>query len=193
MTRAGWPIRSLTAAAMLALTLMSQPVALAQVGLGAERYEVTITPPKRPGSAPAASATEPAAAAADTTPSAARAAPAVSDSAVQPAPSPGGNAAATASAALDPALARAAANAPPHTLQVGAYRQSASASSLRDKLTASFADVNVVEVQSGGEPLYRVYVGRLPHGAALDEVKRRLVAAGYPAFEVPAPGASAPD
>jgi cell division protein FtsN len=78
-------------------------------------------------------------------------------------------------------------------LQVGAYRQRSSAIAMRDKLVTAFQDVAIVEVQSGGEALYRVNVGRLPRGAALDEVRRRLIAAGYPAFEVPAPSVPASD
>lgn len=187
------------AAAMVFGSLAGPAPAHAQVGLGAERYEVTITPPKRPGSeaaadeaaAPSAGAvpepesapvpndvlggegapaqTEPAAAAPDARPAA-----------VPPA------AAASATARVDP-------NLPRRTLQVGAYRQRKSAQSMHDELTAAFQDVTVVEVQSGGEALYRVNVGRLPRGAALEDLRRRLVAAGYPAFEVAAPTLPAAD
>jgi cell division protein FtsN len=80
-----------------------------------------------------------------------------------------------------------AAKLPQRTLQVGAFRQQKSATNLHEKLAAAFSDVTIVEVQSGGESLYRVIVGRMPHGPALDDLRHRLVAAGYPAFEVPAP------
>ena len=73
------------------------------------------------------------------------------------------------------------------TLQVGAFRARKSAASLHDALAPSFKDVAILEVQSGGEPLYRVNVGRMPHGPALDDLRRRLVAAGHPAFEIAAP------
>jgi cell division protein FtsN len=172
--------------------------ASAQVGLGAERYEVTITPPKRPGTeapvdaeagqAETAAPAGPAASMPPTDPDnvlgAAPAAPPVAprSSATAPAPS---------AVAADPSSARPATNAPLRTLQVGAFRQKQSAADLRDGLSSNFQDVQVVEVQSGGEPLYRVIVGRQPRGPALDDLKRRLTAAGHPAFEVPAPPASA--
>lgn len=72
------------------------------------------------------------------------------------------------------------------TMQVGAFREYDRADSLRETLAASFQDVIIVTVQSGGEPLYRVNVGRFPHGPELDAVRRRLVSAGFPAFEVAA-------
>ena len=65
-----------------------------------------------------------------------------------------------------------------------------SATALRQEL-AGFPDVQVSEVSSGGEPLFRVTVGRLPKGKALDELKRRLSAAGHPVFEIAAPGSAA--
>jgi len=186
--------------------------AVAQVGLGAERYEVTITPPKRPGTekavdeaampAPASKAApKPAAAGtadgvlgagkANETPGAVAAPgasgskPAASASGAKPAASPP-VATASAKAEVDPSL-------PQRTLQVGAFRQRDRAQSMRDKLAASFPDVTIVEVQSGGETLYRIYVGRMPRGASLDELRRRVVAAGYPAFDVTAPPVSADD
>jgi len=192
-------------AAACCASLASAPVALAQVGLGAERYEVTITPPKRPGSQTPPEPATPRSPGTDAAPGAAaphdsstgappEAAQPPASSAAVTAP---GNAAqgdsATARSVTEPAAARTATDAPPHTLQVGAFRQRKSALSLRDALAASFQDVTIVEVQSGGEPLYRVTVGRLPHGAALDELRRRLVATGHPAFEIVAPPASAAD
>lgn len=183
------------------LTLAAAPEAGAQSGSGAERYEVTITPPKRPGSEAvpdaATTAGEPDGAAPDAAPTGNTAA----DPAV-PAPSPsaaphdgaaptaaGAVAAPAAGTAVAAPPTRAAANQPLHTLQVGAFRERKSATRLHDALVESFKDVSIVEVQSGGEALYRVNVGHLPHGAALDELKRRVVAAGFAAFEVAAPAA----
>lgn len=169
--------------------------ASAQGGSGAERYEVTITPPKRPGSEPAAvaapgdAASAPADAAAHAAPAAESGAAAAKGSDAARGDGHAG-AAATATPTAAPAP-RAAANAPMHTLQVGAFRQRKSATTLRDALAASFQDVSIVEVQSGGEPLFRVNVGNLPHGPALDELRRKVVAAGYAAFEVAAPTAPA--
>lgn len=169
--------------------------AVAQVGLGAERYEVTITPPKRPGTEAPVDAE--AGSAAESAPAAGPAAslpPTDPDNVLGAAPAAAGSAAtapAPSAAATDPSSARPAANAPLRTLQVGAFRQQQRAADLRDGLAPDFRDVQVVEVQSGGEPLYRVIVGRQPHGPALDDLKRRLTAAGHPAFEIPAPPASA--
>jgi cell division protein FtsN len=185
----------LVAALAIASLALSQPV-LAQVGLGAERYEVTITPPKRPGSETAPAATPPGAAA-ETAPKAAGAdtdpvlgAGAPSEAAPSTAPAPDAKAGAVSPNATASAEARVNPNLPQRTLQVGAFRQRKSAESMRDKLAATFADVVIVEIQSGGEALYRVNVGRLPRGPGLDDLRRRLVAAGYPAFDVAVPAAS---
>jgi len=173
--------------------------AAAQVGLGAERYEVTITPPKRPGTeapvdaeagqAESAPAAGPAASVPPTDPDnvlgAAPAAPLAAPRSTATAPAP------SAATAADPSTVRPATNAPLRTLQVGAFRQQERAADLRDGLSSNFQEVQVVEVMSGGEPLYRVVVGRQPRGPALDDLKRRLTAAGHPAFEIPAPSASA--
>lgn len=166
---------------------------------GVQHYEVTIAPPHRPGTEvpepAAAEGVEP-----ESEPPAAGAAPATSAPApVHPAPAAPGTAAsgmaapttggaATESSAPPAAAAKAGdeSRGPRLSLQVGAYRQRPSAEKLRDTLSASFRDVAVIDTTSGGEPLYRVRVGRLPKGAALEEMKRRLLAAGYPAFEVPA-------
>lgn len=178
---------------MAGLLAVSAP-APAQVGLGAERYEVTITPPKRPGTeAPVADAN--AAESVATDPDRTLGADAgVAGS--PPPPQPPTPATATlppATAGTPPAAAgpRATTSAPLRTLQVGAFRLKKSAELLRDELAATFQDVDVLEVSSGGEPLYRVHVGRQPRGPGLDDLKRRLVAAGHPAFEVPAPPLSA--
>jgi hypothetical protein len=193
-------------AAMLCATLVLATAAAAQVGLGAERYEVTITPPKRPGSEAAVGEPAPpdgaAAKTADQAPASSGSPPPEDDNyklgatgdATKTASPPSASAPGSAPArSAEPAATRSAPTGPLHTLQVGAYRQRKSAGSMRDKLSASFADVEIVEVQSGGEPLYRVNVGRLPRGGALDDLKKRLVAAGYPAFEVAAPPTSAGD
>lgn len=193
--------------------------AVAQVGLGAERYEVTITPPKRPGSepaeasppaAPSPSANETLGALDAPGPANSGGASASADSKAAPKPkadagaagsSAGAAAAAAGSAPATvgaaggsdkaPQVARVEANLPQRTLQVGAFRQRSSAVAMRDTLAASFPNVAIVEVQSGGEVLYRINVGRLPRGSALDDLRRRLAAAGHPAFEVPAPAAPA--
>jgi len=171
----------------------------AQAGAGAESYEVTISPPRRPGSEPAqADAQDAAQAGAQQTPgpageqAKALAATASSGALIQPPPaSAAGTGAAAGAASAGPSASaapdanRAVASAGPlHTLQVGAFRQQASATSLRDKLATGFPDVTVTQALSGGEPIYRVNVGRMPHGDGLDDLRHRLSAAGYPAFEV---------
>lgn len=166
--------------------------ALAQAGAGAESYEVTISPPKRPGSAPAADAAVPAAGATG----AEAAVSAGEDGAGTPAstaPAAGAPAAGTAAPAASVTRVAPVAkpSGPPRTLQVAAFRQHERAESLRDELAESFSDVAILEVSSGGEPLYRVNVGRLPKGAELDELKKRLAASGFPSFDVAAPPAKA--
>jgi hypothetical protein len=144
---------------------------------GTDHYEVTIAPPTRPGKQPAAppptlpASSAPEAAAA---PEAKAAAP--SDLSQQP----------TAQQATAEPAASAAAQptGPLRSLQVGAYRQRRSAEQMSEKLGDAFGEVQVIEVDSGGEKLYRVRVGRMPAGPALSELKSRLLAAGYPAFEV---------
>ncbi len=180
------------AATICAGALIPQ-VSLAQTGAGAERYEVTITPPKRPGSEPASVA--PAEPATDGASAPAPVAPAPAGEAAKQGGAPTATANAGA-ATVAPAVPEIPALpvGPLRTLQVGAFRQQKSAVSLHDTLVEAFQDVVVVEAQSGGEPIYRVNVGRLPRGPALDDLKRRLVAAGYPTFEVLAPVAeSAPN
>ena len=170
---------------MLVLALVGPGDATAQAGPGAERYEVTITPPKRPGSETApeeGDVPEPETGAAeggDAIP------PTAGDAAASPEPS--SPATETTSTPRRPPAAPAPVG-PLRTLQVGAYRRRSSAEELRDSLLANFRDVTILEVESGGEPLYRVNVGTMPRGAALEDLKRRLLAAGHPAFEVLAPG-----
>ncbi|MBI5504576.1 MAG: SPOR domain-containing protein [Deltaproteobacteria bacterium] len=185
---------AIAAAALLVTTFGEVAAAAAQrEPKGAEqRYEVTIAPPHRPGS----SVAQPADANDDETPGAApkqnadsapaaNAAESGAPAAVAGEPSQAGQAEGSTAAAAA-ATATAKAEGPRLTLQVGAYRQRRSAEQLRDKLAASFRDVAIVDATSGGEPLYRVRVGRLPKGPALEDMKRRLLAAGYPAFEIAA-------
>jgi cell division protein FtsN len=184
-------VRALAATALTVATCMPAAPAFAQAGAGAERYEVTITPPRRPGSEPAADAAgvPPAGGEAASPPASGEPAAAASGTA---APVAGSQPAAAAPLpASDPATARATANLPLRTLQVGAYRQRSRAEQLQDALSPTFDNVDIVEVQSGGEPLYRVNVGRAPRGPALEDLKKRLAAAGFPAFEVLVPAAPA--
>jgi cell division protein FtsN len=177
-------------ALMLALALLGPGEARAQAGPGAERYEVTITPPKRPGTGTTpeeGDATE-----TESLEPGEEIPPAAADSAIPPGNS--ASAAETTSAPRRTVAAPAPTTAGPlRTLQVGAYRRRSSADQLRDALLATFRDVTVLEVESGGEPLYRVNVGRMPRGPALEDLKRRLLAAGHPAFEVLAPGSPKED
>ncbi len=179
-------VRRLVVVAVTLAGLAASAVdAPAQGGPGAERYEVTITPPKRPGTENAGEASTPAPADGGPGTAGPGAAPAA---AAKVASSPdnvlGGSEAASAT---KPPPAPAPANAPLRTLQVGAFRQQASAEALRDQLASGFGDVAIVEVASGGEPLYRVNVGRLPKGPELTALKKRLADAGFPAFDVPLP------
>jgi type II secretory pathway predicted ATPase ExeA/cell division protein FtsN len=76
----------------------------------------------------------------------------------------------------------------PHVaLQVGAFRERASAEALKAKLSRDFEDAYVSAVDSGGEPLFRVRVGkfRSPEDAA--PLRERLQAAGYASFRVNEP------
>jgi cell division septation protein DedD len=190
-------MRAARLSAALAAATMAQDAggALAQIGAGAESYEVTISPPKRPGSAPVADGEAPAS---DATGEPRASVPAGDGAAGTPASAaPAANAPAAGTATPAASVARAAPVAkpsgPPRTLQVAAFRQHDRAESLRDELAESFPDVAILEVSSGGEPLYRVNVGRLPKGAGLDELKKRLAAAGFPSFDVAAPTAPAND
>jgi cell division protein FtsN len=76
----------------------------------------------------------------------------------------------------------------PHVaLQVGAFRERESAEALKGKLAREFEDVYVSTVDSGGEPLFRVRVGkfRSPEDAA--PMRERLQASGYASFRVDEP------
>jgi cell division protein FtsN len=187
----------LSAALAAAAIMLAAGDSLAQAGAGAESYEVTISPPKRPGSEPAPDAS--AAAAAPGT-EAAAVAPASEGAAGSPdaAALPSSSAPAAGVPAAPASVAKSAPVAakptgPPRTLQVAAFRQHDRAETLREELAGEFPDVAILEVSSGGEPLYRVNVGRLPKGAQLDELKKRLAAAGFPSFDVAAPAPPASD
>jgi cell division protein FtsN len=187
-SRVGRLAQAIAASALVAAVCVPATSVRAQGGAGAERYEVTITPPKRPGSEPAtdpAATPPPAEDAAGTAPASGAAAPV--NGSQQPASAP------PAAPAADPATARATSNLPLRTLQVGAYRQRTRAEQLQEALSPTFDNVDIVEVQSGGEPLYRVNVGRAPRGPALEDLKKRLATAGFPAFEVLVPVATARD
>ena len=73
------------------------------------------------------------------------------------------------------------------SLQVGAFRERSSADSLRDKLAQQFKDVYVSTIHSGGEPLYRVRVGKFKAPEDTLTIKDRLQAAGYASFRVSEP------
>lgn len=181
-------------AIVLVLALVAPGDAIAQAGPGAERYEVTITPPKRPGSETAAEE-EDVLAPESGAPEVGDVVPPAADDAATPrgTSAPAAETASTPKRTVAPSAAAAVPAGPLRTLQVGAYRRRSSAEELRDALLANFRDVTILEVESGGEPLFRVNVGRLPKGAALEDLKRRLLAAGHPAFEVLAPGPSKTD
>jgi cell division septation protein DedD len=166
-----------------------------------ERYDVTITPPLRPGSEPVASLSPGRALGLDAGRGAPAAAPegdAGEDTRAARHSIEGGwtttPSAPTAGAAApksEPKDSAASATGPATTtvdrhkvLQVGAYRRYRSATDLQDKLLKSFDDVFVSEANSGGEPLYRVRVGTGTSAASLDELKSKLVASGYSCFPV---------
>ena len=189
------PIRLSAQSLCVIATLTTLQLALeiaparAQGKAGAERYEVTITPPKRPGSEEAvveAVPPIPTATAPGDDVLGERPPVAASANAAVAVPTP--NSATTEQPASPVAAKKTIApNLPMRSLQIGAFRQRSSADALHQELRATFPDVIVVEVESGGSPLYRVFVGRMPHGPELDAVRRRLVAASQPAFEVAAP------
>jgi cell division protein FtsN len=174
-----------TVAVITCALLSTASAAFAQGGAGAERYEVTISPPKRPGTEEPVVPVDPAAegAASDAAP-VPSAVPDATTKSAAPA-----TAAALAAPAPDAAVSRPATNLPLRTLQVGAYRQRGRAEQLKDALSPTFEPVEIVEVQSGGEPLYRVNVGKLPRGPGLEDLKKRLATAGFPAFEILLPAA----
>ncbi|MFQ5478960.1 MAG: AAA family ATPase [Candidatus Binatia bacterium] len=70
------------------------------------------------------------------------------------------------------------------SLQVGAFRQVSSAMDFKKKLLPLFPDVYISRTDSGGEPLYRVRVGKFERSEQTEPLKARLLAAGYPSFRV---------
>ncbi len=76
---------------------------------------------------------------------------------------------------------------PYHGFQVGAYREKHNAVELQEKLSKDFPDVYMTRIISGGEPLYRVRVGKLRDAAAIAKLKSRLRRAGFAAFPVTQP------
>jgi cell division septation protein DedD len=169
-----------------------------------ERYDVTITPPVRPGSEPLASLgsdkmgdmMDPAASDPNASPQARhsidggwsteKARPTQSKPASTPQGSKGTKAGASAAAVAATPVRAVYASARP-AMQVGAYRQAASAEKLKQKLLKSFDDVYVTQVVSGGEPLYRVRVGLGSSHDDLTQLKTNLAKGGYSCFPVSEP------
>jgi len=72
-------------------------------------------------------------------------------------------------------------------LQVGAFREMRSATSLKKKLSKSFNDVYISTIDSGGDPLHRVRVGRFRTPEETMPLRQRLQTMGYPSFRVTEP------
>jgi cell division septation protein DedD len=72
-------------------------------------------------------------------------------------------------------------------LQVGAFRETHSAARLKKKLSKSFNDVYISTIDSGGEPLHRVRVGRFRTPEETLPLRQRLQTMGYPSFRVTEP------
>ncbi len=70
------------------------------------------------------------------------------------------------------------------SLQVGAFRELKSAHELRNRLQDKFADVHISTTDSGGEPLYRVRVGRFANDDEANPTKDTLQSAGFASFRV---------
>ncbi len=84
-----------------------------------------------------------------------------------------------------PPLAGPSAPAPPFiSLQVGAFRDIHSARSMERALLTSFPEVYISTIDSGGEPLHRVRVGRFRTPEETLRLKQQLQGAGYPSFRV---------
>ena len=75
---------------------------------------------------------------------------------------------------------------PADSLQVGAFRELRSAADMKARLQKHFDDVYISTVESGGEPLYRVRVGRYRDNRNALHTTQLLQAAGYPSFRVKA-------
>jgi len=86
-----------------------------------------------------------------------------------------------------PANASASAQPPKkgkYALQIGAFRELRSAIALKGRLAATFSDVYVSTVESGGEPLYRIRIGSFSTPEETLPLKMQLQAAGHPSFRV---------
>lgn len=178
----------------------------------AKRYDVTITPPVRPGSQPLASLSPDQAMSPPAAASTGAAAPTANGDSPQarhsidggwstekgpaqnsskPTAQPSQNKAATSAAAAVAAVAATPARAvyasDRPAMQVGAYRQASSAEKLKEKLLKNFDDVYVNQVVSGGEPLYRVRVGLGSRYNSLGDLKSQLAKGGYSCFPVSEP------
>jgi type II secretory pathway predicted ATPase ExeA len=77
---------------------------------------------------------------------------------------------------------------PAESLQVGAFRELRSAADMKARLQKHFDDVYISTVESGGEPLYRVRVGRFRSNGDTLHMMQLLQAAGYASFRVKADG-----
>ena len=124
-------------------------------------YEVEIAPPARPDSEAGSSATG-------------ASSPTKADDAVAVSPPP----------ATD--LEKPVVLGPAESLQVGAFRELRSAADMKARLQKHFEDVYISTVESGGEPLYRVRVGRFQNRRDTLHMTQLLQAAGYPSFRVKA-------
>jgi len=173
--------------------------------LGGTPYEVEIKPPPRPGSTPAPQSVEqmieesklppapgPPRAPATKYPATApmNRPPAGITPAPPPAPLPASEPASAAPVAQSPRVMGNVAppGAGPYmSLQVGAFRDLRSATAMKKKLDRSFSEVYISDTRSGGEPLYRVRVGRFQTPEETLPLKQRLQAAGHPSFRVNEP------
>jgi type II secretory pathway predicted ATPase ExeA len=75
---------------------------------------------------------------------------------------------------------------PTESLQVGAFRELRSAADMKARLQKHFGDVYISTIESGGEPLYRVRIGRFRTNVDTLHMIQLLQAAGYPSFRVKA-------
>ena len=71
-------------------------------------------------------------------------------------------------------------------MQIGAFRELRSAADMKARLQKHFDDVYISTIESGGEPLYRVRIGRFRTNTDTLHMIQLLQAAGYPSFRVKA-------
>ena len=150
-------------------------------------YEVQIKPPPRPVEAEPNTPAETPPPTAATKPSAVEAVKSHTESPepVKPPQAPPKAKAAPPPAQPETAKASGSVTTKPWvSLQVGAFRNLKSAHALQRKLARTFSDVYISTVESGGEPLYRVRVGRFRTADESLTLKSRLLAAGFPSFRV---------